>query len=233
MKKSLIVVALPCLITAVSAFGSTQSSHAQPIQSRFSRPVAQQPLTQDTQAPTVAPSSSITPGASVGASSTLPVHYGIVRSNTGGMLDVRMLDGSSKQMPIPQEMAAKANGLERGSIVGFDMDETGKLVSFAPAETDREFKGTVSEIQGDQITLVSATGESMTTSLDTATIARMGLVPGKALKVTTYKDTWATKICCDETPPPVRDITPTFVPPPMPRGGGYTPPPPDKIRGLW
>lgn len=202
--------------------GTAQPSNAQEFQPNSS-PLA--PRNSST-----AQGGTITPAES--EADKMPMYYGIVRSSSDSMLNIRTLEGESRQMTIPREITTSASGLRRGDLIGYSMDDAGNLVSIKPPEVEREFKGTVSDIQGDQVTLVSASGESMTTSLDTATIARMGLVPGKPLKVMSYVGTWATKVCCDEVAAAPRAIirpTPTVPPPmPLPTGGGQP-----SIRGMW
>jgi hypothetical protein len=239
MKRFLTVVGLPSLVVASALIGLAQSSNAQVAQSRFSRQTTQhflaqsQPDTSITPAGSIAPDTSITPNSGGATSAAkLPANYGIVRSASNGVVEVRGLDGTTKQLTLPSNLATSASGLQRGGLVGYDTDATGALTRIEPATVDREFSGNVSAINGDQVTLTSATGETFTTSVETATIARMGLVPGKALKVATYAGTWATKICCVETPAPVAPIQVVPEPTPIPQGGG-TPVPPLPIRGLW
>jgi hypothetical protein len=239
MKRFLTVVGLPSLVVASALIGLAQSSNAQVAQSRFSRQSSQhllaqsQPDTSITPAGSVAPDTSITPNSGGAASATkLPTNYGMVRSSSNGMLEVRTLDGTTKQLTVPSNLTTAASGLQRGTLVGYDTDASGALTRLEPAAVEREFTGKVSSINGDQVTLTSATGETFTTPVETATIARMGLVPGKELKVTTHVGTWATKICCTETPAPVTTIPVVPEPTPIPRGGG-TPVPPAPIRGLW
>jgi hypothetical protein len=238
MKRFLTVVGLPSLIVATTLIGLAQSSNAQVAQSRFSRPTSQsilaqgQPDTSITPAGSIAPDTSITPTGGGASAAKLPTNYGMVRSSSNGVLEVRTLDGTTKQLTVPSNLATSASGLQRGALVGYDTDATGALTRLEPATVEREFTGKVSSINGDQVTLTSATGETFTTPVETATIARMGLVPGKELKVTTHAGTWATKLCCTETPAPVSTIPVVPEPTPIPLGGG-TPVAPLPIRGLW
>lgn len=223
MNKILTLVALPLTFSTVVAFGTIQSSNAQETQSKFSRQTPQSILGQTPNDATITPSTTT-------AAAKLPANYGIVRSASGGTLDVRMLDGTSKQITVPESLMTSAGGLQRGSLVGFDTDASGNVTTLQPPEVDKTIDGTVSAIDGDQVTVVSSTGESMTTSIETATIARMGLVPGKGLTVTTYKNSWVTKVCCKETPAPVAP------PPVVPTPGGAGDLPPAKTfpgTGLW
>jgi hypothetical protein len=238
MKRFLTVVGLPSLVVTTTLIGLAQSSNAQVAQSRFSRQtqhiLAQsQPDSSITPAGSVAPDTSITPNSG-GATSTakLPANYGMVRSSSNGMLEVRTLDGTTKQLTVPSNLATSASGLQPGALVGYDTDPSGALTRLEPAQVEREFSGKVSAINGDQVTLTSATGETFTTPVETATIARMGLVPGKELKVTTHTGTWVTKICCTPTPAPVNTIPVVPEPTPIPQGGG-TPIAPTPVRGMW
>jgi hypothetical protein len=236
MKRFLTVLGLPSLVVASILVGLAQSSNAQVAQSRFSRQSPQQVLSQAdtsiTPAGSAAPDTSITPNSGGAATAAkLPTNYGMVRSSSSGVLEVRTLDGTTKQLTVPANLTTAASGLQRGALVGYDTDASGALTRLEPATVEREFTGKVSAINGDQVTLTSATGETFVTPVETATIARMGLVPGKELKVTTHVGTWATKICCVETPAPVSTIP--VVPEPTPIQGGGTPVPPAPIRGLW
>jgi hypothetical protein len=232
MKRFLTVVGLPSLVVAVTLVGAAQSSSAQEIQSKFSRSTPQSILAQSQPDASITPAGSTTSPGSTPAKPKLPANYGLVRSMANGMVEVRSLDGTAKQLPIPSTLAASASGLQPGSLVGFDTDASGGLTRIEPATVAREVQGTISAINGDQVTLLTSSGETFTTSVDTATIARLGLVPNKELKVTTYDGTWATKICCTETPAPVSTIPIVPAPTPMPQGGGM-PVAPQPIRGLW
>ncbi|WP_404785320.1 hypothetical protein [Altericista sp. CCNU0014] len=246
MKRILTVVGIPSLVAAVVLIGAAQSSSAKEVQSKFSRQTPQSILAQEQPGSSTPPDSSITPAGSTtpdssitpasgggsAAAKKLPANYGMVRSTGNGVLEVRTLDGTSKQLTIPPELSASTSGLQRGSLVGYDTDASGNVTRLEPAEVEREFKGTVSAINGDQVTLQSPSGETMTTPVETATIARMGLTPGKELTVSTYKGTWATKICCTETPAPVNNIPVVPEPTPVPQGGG-TPVAPTPVRGMW
>jgi hypothetical protein len=242
MKRFLTVLGLPSLVVASALIGLAQSSNAQVSQSRFSRQSPQHLLAQSDTSITpagsgagsgaVAPDTSITPNSGGAATAAkLPTNYGMVRSSSNGVLEVRTLDGTTKQLTVPSNLTTAASGLQRGALVGYDTDASGALTRLEPAAVEREFSGKISAINGDQVTLTSATGETFVTPVETATIARMGLVPGKELKVTTHVGTWATKICCVETPAPVTTIP--VVPEPTPIQGGGEPVPPAPIRGLW
>ncbi len=165
---------------------------------------------------------SITPSTPAGG---LPTNYGLVRSASNGVLDVRLLDGTSQQLTVPSNLSGSASGLQQGSLIGFDRDASGNLTRLEPAAVDRTVEGTISAIDEDMVTVQSSSGETMTTSIDTATIARLNLVPGKGVKVTSHKGTWATTVCCVEAPP--APVTP------QPPGGGGTIQAPTPTRALW
>ncbi|MGB8698463.1 MAG: hypothetical protein WCD18_03515 [Thermosynechococcaceae cyanobacterium] len=221
MKNFLTVVALPLTVATVTTLGNIQWASAQKIQSKFSRPIPQSLLAQST------PDSSITPTSQVGS---LPADYGLVRSVSSGVLEVRTLDGGSKQLTIPESLAGSASGLRPGDLVGYETDATGTLTKLEPPKVERTFEGTISSIDGDEITVRSGSGDTMTTTMETAAIARKGFVPGKQVSITTYEGTWATKVCCVETPVTVVPTPPT----PTPRfTGGGTPLPPKPVPGLW
>jgi hypothetical protein len=228
MKRNLAIVSASLAIASAAVLGMTTSSNAQDLRSNFSR----QTLPANAQNNDAAPGgkdSSISPDAKA---SNLPAQYGIVRSMTGDSLEVRMLDGTVKQMPMTAEMVSSASSLQKGSVVGFDTDPaSGGLTKLEAAQVDRTVSGTVSSIEGDQVTVQSSTGESITTPLSSATIARMGLTTGKELIVTTYQGTWATKVCCPATPAPVSNIVPA--PAPDPVGAPFVPPPAKPVQGLW
>jgi hypothetical protein len=233
MKIFLTVVGLPSLVVAAALLGSAQSSSAQAIQSKFSRLTPQFILAQGQPDSSITPAGSTTSaGGSTSAAPKLPANYGLVRSMANGMVEVRSLDGTSKQLTIPSALTSSASGLQPGALVGFDTDASGGLTRIEPATVGREVQGTISSINGDQMTLLTSSGETFTTAVNTATIARLGLVPNMELKVTTYAGTWATKICCVETPAPISTIPIVPAPTPMPQGGGM-PVPPVPIRGLW
>jgi hypothetical protein len=238
MKRILTVVGLPSLVAAAVLIGAAQSSSAKEVQSKFSRQTPQsflaqtQPDSSITPAGSTTPDSSITPAAGGGTSKKIPTSYGMVRSTANGALEVRSLDGTTKQLTVPPNLSTSASGLQKGSLIGYDTDASGNLTRLEPAEVEREFQGTVSSINGDQVTLQSPSGETFTTPVETATIARMGLTTGKELKVTSYKGTWATKLCCTATPAPVNNIPVVPAPTPVPQGGG-TPVAPVPVRGMW
>ncbi len=231
MKKFLTATGLPILVVIAASFATMESSNAQSLDSRFSRQTPQSII--DTDSGKIAAETkdtSITPSAKANLSS----NYGIVRSVSNGTLDVRLLDGTSKQLTISEPLASATSGLKRGDLIGFDTDSSGGLTKLQPPEVDRVIEGTVSTIDGNQVTVKTATGESITTPVETATINRMALAPGSQLKVTTFKNTWATKICGAITPPPP-PVTNVPVEPttPIPTGGAVAPPPPAPTRALW
>jgi hypothetical protein len=227
MKRNLAIVSASLAIASAAVLGMTTSSNAQDLRSTFSRQTL--PANAQKDAAPGGKDTSISPDAKA---SNLPAQYGIVRSVTGDSLEVRMLDGTVKQMPMTAEMVSSASSLQKGSVVGFDTDPaSGSLTKLESAQVDRTVSGTVSSIEGDQVTVQSSTGESITTPLSSATIARMGLTPGKELIVTTYQGTWATKVCCPATPAPVSNVVPT--PAPEPVGAPFVPPPAKPVQGLW
>jgi hypothetical protein len=181
MKRFLTVLGLPALVVTSALIGLAQSGNAQVAQSRFSRQSPQQVLAQSdtsiTPAGSAAPDTSITPNSGGAATAAkLPTNYGMVRSSSNGVLEVRTLDGTTKQLTVPSNLTTAASGLQRGALVGYDTDASGALTRLEPAAVEREFSGKVSAINGDQVTLTSATGETFVTPVETATIARMGLV---------------------------------------------------------
>jgi hypothetical protein len=242
MKRNLAIVSASLAIASATILGMSKSSNAQDLRSNFSRQtlpsVAQKgtaPSGKDTSVSPTSPSpsskdTSISPNAK--ATSNLPGQYGIVRSVSDNAVEVRMLDGTVKQMPLTGDTMSYANGLQPGSVVGFDTDAaSGNVTKLEAAQVDRTVSGTVSSIEGDKVTVQSSTGESITTPLSSATIARMGLTTGKELIVTTYQGTWATKVCCPATPAPVSNVVPT--PAPQPAGAPFVPPAPKPVQGLW
>jgi hypothetical protein len=242
MKKKSAVMGLPLLAITVATFGVVQTSTAKELASKVSNSaprliLAQQdtsvpqgdpsvpqntPIPQGTPSAPAPQGASITPGTPTGG---LPTTYGLVRSASNGALEVRLLDGTSKQLTVPSNLAGSASGLQQGSLIGFDQDAAGNLTRLEPAEVDRTVEGTISSIDEDMVTVQSSSGETMTTSIDTATIARLNLVPGKGVKVTSHKGTWATTVCCVEAAPvPVT---------PQPPSGGGTIQAPTPTRALW
>lgn len=227
MKQKLAVVSASWAITAIAVLGAAQSSNAQDLRSRYSRQTIQ-PIAQAAPSGSAPASSTITPTKAT----ALPSQYGIIRSISGNNIEVRGLDGTTRQIAVSGEFQSYASGLQQGSVVGFDTDAaTGNLTKLEAAQVDRTVSGTISAINGDQVTVISPSGESITTPVSTATIARMGLTAGKELIVTTYQGTWATKICCPATPAPVSNIVPTPVPQPI--GAPFLPPAPKPVPGLW
>ncbi len=240
MKKNLALISTSIVIAAVAALGTAQSSDAQSLRSKYSRQtvqlISQAGTTEVVPAPATAPSASpsgaqggaITPASKPGS---IPAQYGIVRSVSGDSVSVRMLDGTTKQMSVASSVSPSLGTLQRGAIVGFDTDPSGAVTKLESAEVDKTVSGTVSSINEDQVTVTSATGESITTPVSTATIARMGLVPGKELIVTTYKGTWASKLCCPQTAAPVSTVPEPAPQPPV--GAPFVQPAPKPVQGLW
>jgi hypothetical protein len=237
MKRILIATGFPFLVVATAVFGAAQSSSAQDLNSRFSRQTAQSVIAPDSAAPTPGTQeTSITPagqGTSITPSGQAKLaNYGMVRSVSSGVLEVRSLDGTTRQITVPESLATSTSGLQRGTLIGYDTDASGALTKLQPPALDRTISGTVSEIKGNQVTITAANGESITTPVEPSTISRMGLNTGSQLTVTTFKDTWATKICGAVTPPPA-PVSETPAPAPIPTGGAVSPPPPKPVTGLW
>jgi hypothetical protein len=234
MKRNLAIVSASIAIASATILGMSKSSNAQDLRSNFSRQTLPSNTAQKDAAPSgntsISPDAkTISPDAKAG---NLPGNYGIVRSVSSDAIEVRMLDGTTKQIPVTGDMMSYANGLQKGSVVGYDTDPaSGNLKKLEAAEVDRTVSGTVSAIEGDQVTVKSSAGESITTPLSSATIARMGLAPGKELIVTTYKGTWATKACCPTSPAPVSNVVPE--PAPQPVGAPLAQPAPKPVQGLW
>ena len=246
MKKNFALLSTSIVIATVAALGVTQSSDAQSLHSKYSRQNSQVISQAGTSEIVPAPGApagtpaSITPnsGAQGGAITpatkpgSIPAQYGIVRSVAGDTVSVRMLDGTTKQMSVASSVSPSLSTLQRGAIVGFDTDPSGAVTKLESAEVDKTVSGTIASIKEDQVTVTSSTGESITTPISSATIARMGLVPGKELIVTTYKGTWASKICCPQTPAPISNVFPEPAPQP-PVGAPFVQPAPKPVQGLW
>ncbi|NJK40972.1 MAG: hypothetical protein HC934_05710 [Acaryochloridaceae cyanobacterium SU_2_1] len=111
-------------------------------------------------------------------------------------------------------------------MVAYDTDQNGAVTKIEPPAVSQVFEGTVSDIEGDQITVIAPDGSSLTTTLATENINRLALAPGKEVSVTQYQGTSATRVCCIPKfvqAPPV--APPPFQPP------FQAPPPP--IPALW
>lgn len=169
----------------------------------------------------------ITPTSSQGvpATSQLPGRYGLVRSYNGIALEIRGLDGIFRSYTVSPEKIDSMK-LTLGDLVAFDTDESGKITRLQLPEVESVFEGTISAIEGELVTVTSSSGQTVTTPVPPATIARLGLMPGKDLMVIQYQGTWATKICC----PPVAAADPPTVP--SPPVGGFDPQP-EPIPALW
>jgi hypothetical protein len=179
-----------------------------------------------------APSESITPTAKA----KLPSTYGVVQSVSSSTLVVRLLDGKTVTYSLA-EPGAQTTSYSRGDIIGFDTDEQGMAKNVQAPAVERQFEGTVSAIKKDKVTLTSSSGETLTTSISPATIARMGIATGKELTVTQFAKTWATKVCNRAVPAPIpQAVEPTpipVVPQPPTGGGGFPALPPTPVKGLW
>jgi hypothetical protein len=230
MKHALSVLGLPVVIAVIASFGVATSSSAQNLSPKYSRSPVQSVLAQSDAAGSSGGSSgsTITPSDSA-KGSNLPGEYGIVRNISGSTVEVRTLDGTSKTLTVAD--AGSLGTLKRGDIVGYDVDKSGNVTNLQPPEVERAFEGTVSAIDEDQVTVTSATGETLTTTIRPSTMARLGLTTGKQVTVTQYKGTWATKVCCVEPPAP----PPVETPPPVPQppAGGVEQPVPEPVPGLW
>ena len=176
---------------------------------------------------TVGQAQEITPTSSqeVPATSQLPSRYGLVRSYNGNALEIRGLDGIFRSYTVSSKNVASMR-LTRGDLVAFDTDESGKITRLQPPEVESVFEGTISAIEGELVTVTSSSGQTLTTPVPPATIARLGLIPGKDLMVIQYQGTWATKICC---PLAAAADPPTVPNPPV---GGFDPQP-EPIPALW
>ncbi|NCJ07257.1 hypothetical protein GS597_12225 [Synechococcales cyanobacterium C] len=179
---------------------------------------------------TVAQAQEITPTTQPG-NGALPANYGLVRSISSNSIQVQLLDGTTSNYPLASTVDPSAvMGTARGDLVGFDLDESGAVSRLEPPTVSQAFEGRVTSIEDDQVTLVSDSGEILTTTVMPSTIARKGIVPGKELIITEYQGTWATKICSPHTPPVVE----IPVIPPAPIGGPELPPPVSQpIPALW
>jgi hypothetical protein len=227
MKHALSVLGLPIVIAVMASFGVATSSSAQNISPKYSRSPVQSVLAQSDPAGSTGGGSTITP-SDKGKGSNLPGEYGVVRNVSGNTVEVRTLDGTSKTLTVAD--AGSLASVKRGDIIGYDVDKSGAVTRLEPPAVEKAFEGTVSAIDEDQVTVTSATGETLTTTIRPSTMARLGLTTGKQVTVTTYQGTWATKVCCVEPPaPPPVEETPVQPPP----QGGVEVPPPEPVKGLW
>jgi hypothetical protein len=230
MKNVLSVLGLSAALAMAANLGVATSSSAQNSSPRYSRSPIQSGLAQaggGTNQP--ASGSTITPSDQA-KGSNLPSQYGVVRNVSGNTVEVRTLDGTSQTLNVPDSLAGTTGSLKRGDIIGYDVDKAGAVSRIEPPEVERAFEGTVSAIDEDQVTVTSATGETLTTTIRPSTIGRLGLTPGKQVTITQYKNTWATKVCCVEPPPAPLPVEP---PVPQPPAGGVEQPVEEPVKGLW
>jgi hypothetical protein len=237
MKNALSVLGLSAALAIAANLGAATSSSAQNSSPKYSRSPVQSGLAQAGGAGQPDSGSGSGSGSTITPSdqakgSNLPSQYGVVRNVSGNTVEVRTLDGTSQTLNAPDSMSGTVGSLKRGDIIGYDVDKAGAVSRLEPPEVERAFEGTVSAIDEDQVTVTSASGETMTTTIRPSTIGRLGLAPGKQVTVTQYKGTWATKVCCVEAPPPAAPVEP---PPPVeqPPAGGVEQPPPEPVKGLW
>lgn len=135
---------------------------------------------------------SISPTTIVGQS---PQNYGIVRSASLNTLEIRQLSGGYRTYTVSRDLTSSM-ALSPGDLVAYNADANGTLTQLQPPRISQVFEGTISNIQGDQVTVVAANGSTLTTTLAPNSIDRLALVPGKGLSVTQYEGTGATKVCC-------------------------------------
>lgn len=229
MKHALSILGLPIFIAVIASFGVAMSSSAQTFSTKYSRSPIQSVLAQsEPQGGAGSGSGSTITPSDKAKGSNLPSEYGVVRNISGNTVEVRTLDGTSKTLTVsdPGPLAS----VKRGDIIGYDVDKSGAVTRLEPPEVENAFEGTVSAIDEDQVTVTSATGETLTTTIRPSTAARLGLAPGRQVTITRYKGTWATKVCCVEPPAPPAPYEP---PPPQPPAGGVEQPPPEPVKGLW
>lgn len=232
MKNVLSVLGLSAALAIAANLGAATSGSAQNSSPKYSRSPVQSGLAQAGGAgqPDSGSGSTITPSDQA-KGSNLPSQYGVVRNVSGNTVEVRTLDGTSQTLNAPDSMSGTVGSLKRGDIIGYDVDKAGTVSRIEPPEVEQAFEGTVSAIDEDQVTVTSASGETLTTTIRPSTIGRLGLAPGKQVTITRYKGTWATKVCCVEPPPPPAPVEPP--PPVQPPTGGVEQPPPEPVKGLW
>lgn len=165
----------------------------------------------------VATAQEVTP-ASISPTTTAgqaPYNYGIVRSTGLNTLEIRHLSGGYRTYTVANDLTSSM-ALSPGDLVAFDADTSGNLTQLQPPRIAEVFEGTISNIQGNQVTVVAADGSSLTTTLAPNSINRLALAPGKGLSVTRYEGTSATKVCCiklAKQPPVTLPPEPSTVPP--------------------
>lgn len=156
---------------------------------------------------------SISPTTPVGQA---PQNYGIVRSAGLNTLEIRHLSGGYRTYAVSSDLTASM-ALGPGDFVAFNADANGTLTQLRPPRIARIFEGTISSIQGNQITIVAPDGSSLTTTVAANSINRLKLSPGTGLSVTQYEGISATKVCCiskfTQQPPVVVPPEPTAAPP--------------------
>jgi hypothetical protein len=159
-------------------------------------------------------------------------YYGLVRSFDGQRLDLVMMDGTSKTFELPPNIGGSVPDVQPGSLVALDVVKKNSTViqGLQPAIEDRLFTGKVTNIAGDQVTLVSEDGETLTTTVSESTIARMGITPDMALDVQQYSNVPTTKVCIRK-PIAVVDPPQPAPPPPIITPQPFTPP--EVVPGFW
>lgn len=155
-----------------------------------------------------ATSDSISPTTTVGQA---PQNYGIVRSAGLNTLEIRHLSGGYRTYSASSDLTSSV-ALGPGDLVAFEADARGTLTQLQPPRISQIFEGTISNIQGDQVTIIATDGASLTTTLAPHSISRLALTPGKGLSVTQYEGTSATKVCCISKP--AQQQLPSVTPPP-------------------
>lgn len=170
--------------------------------------------------PQAASAESISPTTAVGQA---PQNYGIVRSAGLNTLEIRHLSGGYRTYSVSSDLTASM-ALSPGDFVAYNADASGTLTQLQPPRIARIFEGTISNIQGNQITVVAPDGSSLTTTVAANSINRLELSPGKGLSVTQYEGLSATKVCC------ISKFTqqPPVLLPPEPAAA-----PPQPIPALW
>jgi len=143
-----------------------------------------------------ATSDSISPTTTVGQA---PQNYGIVRSASLNTLEIRHLSGGYRTYSASSDLTSPI-ALGPGDLVAFEADANGTLTQLQSPRISQIFEGTISNIQGNQVTIVAVDGSSLTTTLAPNSISRLALTPGKGLSVTQYEGTSATKVCCISKP---------------------------------
>lgn len=138
-----------------------------------------------------AASDSISPTPEVGGA---PRNYGVVRSANNNTLELRQLSGGYRTYTVSSDVTSSL-ALSPGDLVAYDADADGMLTKLEPPKISQFFEGTITDIQGDQITVVAPDGSSLTTTVAPNSVDRLALAPGQGLSVTQYEGIETTKIC--------------------------------------